>query len=249
MLELGWDLNDKGRARLLMLLAMLEARELDTGAVEEIRFGGTALRRITDSTRIVFLLDQTKTHQHLKPVVTFLANEIQKHAQGVFMGAIAHGPVKKIQDLTADLGAFQEVISKHAFVNGKEASVGKSLKKVSELFKQEAKQAAEADLDCPRILLNFMSSEPDNLKDVTKAMKSLDAQGIVVVTVALNPSLSEDALQECSSPGLVFRVADSAAVLKFLEKSFTSMETIQEQSSSLTPEETLQRLVASKILA
>jgi len=245
LLKLGWELTVPRRARLLSLPAILRAGATDTGSS---RFGATALRTITDSARIVFLLDQTKAmksdnfNRLLKPVVALMANEIQKHTKGVLMGAVAYGPLKKVQDLTADLSAFKDAVSKHAFADGREAPVAKALRKAQELFKAERSQAAEGERDSIRLVFNFMSREPDNAKDAVKAVHLLEAHGAIVVSIAVGPLPSEDALQDCSSPGLVFKVAEASTLQKFVEDAFASMEAILSKAENLTPEETLQQL-------
>jgi len=244
LVGLGWDMTSRARARLLTLLTIVGAGVSDSGAS---RFGASTLTSIADSARIVFLLDQSKSmrsdvfNRFLKPAVAQIADAIEKRKKGIVMGAVAYGPVKKVQELTPELIVFKAAVSQHVFADGKDAPLAKALRKGLELFKQESSQAPESERDSVRIVFNFISREPVQ-PEAQNAFHMLDAQNCIVVSIVLGPSVSEDAVQECSSPGQVFKVADASGLHQFVEDAFTGMEDVLSKAEKLTPEETLQRL-------
>lgn len=245
MLRMGWELKTPGRARLLALRAMLGERPADTGAA---RFGSAVLRTITDSCRVVFLLDQTKSmrsdvfNNSVKPVVAFIATAIEKRAKGVLMGAVANGTASIVQELTTDLGTFKDAVSRHAYADCREAQLSKSMRKALKLFTSEAAKAPVSERDRSRFVFHFTSREPDSAKDARKALRSLEDTGVTVVSIGVGSLPLEDALQECSSDGLVFKVSEASMLQKFVADAFESMDDVLAKAESLTPEETLRQL-------
>ena len=125
-----------------------------------------------------------------EPFKAQISDAIEKRKRGVVMGAVAYGPVKKVQELTPELIVFKAAVSQHAFADGKDAPLAKALRKGLELFKQESSQAPESERDSVRIVFNFTSREPDQMKDAQKAFHLLEAQNCIVVSIILGSSVA-----------------------------------------------------------
>lgn len=240
MIDLGWEMTAAKRARLLSILAILKEGHSDIGAA---RFGAAALRASErSSARIAVLLHRSKGTSRdafegqLKPAVAAFAEELSKHSQDIQWGVVV-SPAELLQGLTSDIGQFKATVLDHEFKAGN-TFAAKALKKTLELFRQE-----KTDLEPSRLVFNFAFGAPDNLRDAQKAFQRLDADGVLVVGVAVAPA-DVHQLQHCCSPGLAFQVADLASLGHFLAKAAGEIENVLATADALAPDEVLQRFDA-----
>lgn len=246
MMGLGWELTPPKRARLLALHAVLRSAAKAGSTASAARFSSALFRLLGGPARVVFVLDQSKQvtcatfAQHIKPAAIAVAQHLSKHTQGALWGAVAHGPVKKVQELTADLEAFTGALTNFPFGGGS-APTAKGLRKAMELLRGCVPDA-EAERDPIRIVFNLAVREADSVKDAHKAWKLLDAHGVAVIGVAIGPGLSERAIKEFSSPGLAFGVESAAQLCTFVEEAFVGIDKVLSAAEMLSPEETLQEL-------
>lgn len=240
MLGCGWEMTAAKRARLLSVLAILRAKSSNDGAS---RFAAAALRVFERPARIIFLLGQSKNitrntyNEQMKPAVISFAQALTRHAKGVWWGAVAHAPVHVLQTLTPDLNCFTAAIESHSF-KAESTQIAKALKKTLELTRADLGNS-EPDPLC--LVFNFVCSGMDSVKDAQKAFRRLDAENVIVASVAVGPAEIQD-LQQSSSPGLAFGVADLADLHRFLGNASTEMENVLSEAQKLENDEVLRRL-------
>merc|ERR1712216_822658 len=221
MTDLGWEMTAPKRARLLSVLAIAKGGHDNSSAA---RFGATLLRvSERPATRVIFSLHRTKGIQRdafegeLIPAVTTFAKELSGLTQDIQFGLVAQSPVQIAQGFTSDQDLFQATMQGHEFKAGS-TYAAKALRKALELFRQET-----IEFQPMRLIFNSICGAIDNVKDAHKAFQRLDAEGVLVVGVAIAPTDFQQ-LQQCSSPGLAFQVTGITELKEFLEKAAREVE-------------------------
>jgi len=244
MLQLGWEMTPARNARLLLALGKATAEGGREASLA--RFTAALLQMSEGFPMLLFVVDcsgakKCGTEAGVERAVAAMAECLQRHAAGVTCGVITYSPAEVVQELGPDLPSLTAALA--AARRQDEVEVAKALRSAKEQLKLGKKGLTENG-DKQPIVIHIAASHAGNAKDSGKAMKVLEALGVMVLGLGMG-DIKVDALMKMSSPGLAFRV-EGSQLANFVEEGCQEVERVLKASKTQNPEDILRQLEAGK---